>query len=47
MKVVKIKNKRYKLKFENCKICLEATELENEINYLEKNEINIDEHRWY
>ena len=31
-----------KFKFENCKNCLEVTQLENEINYLEKNEINID-----
>ena len=29
-------------KFENYKNCLEATQPENEINYLEKNEINID-----
>ena len=31
-----------KLKFENYKNCLEATELENKINYLEKNKIDID-----
>ena len=31
-----------KLKFENHKNCLEATELENKINHLEKNKINID-----
>ena len=31
-----------KLKFENYKNCLEATQLENKINYLEKNEIHID-----
>ena len=31
-----------KLKFENYKNCLEATQLENKINYLEKNKINID-----
>ena len=32
-----------KLKFENYKNCLECSELENKINYLEKkNEINID-----
>ena len=30
-----------KLKFENCKNSIEATHLENKINYLEKNEINI------
>ena len=28
-----------KLKFENYKNCLEATQLENEINHLEKNKI--------
>ena len=31
-----------KLKFENYKKYLEATELENKINYLEKNKIDID-----
>ena len=31
-----------KLKFENCKNCLEAIQLENNKNYLEKNKINID-----
>ena len=31
-----------KLKFENYENCLEATHLENKINYLEKNEININ-----
>ena len=31
-----------KLKFESCKICLEATQLENKINHLEKNKINKD-----
>ena len=31
-----------KLKFESCKICLEATQLENKINDLEKNKINKD-----
>ena len=30
-----------KLKFENYKNCLEATQLENKINYLEKNKIGI------
>ena len=34
-------NKR-KLKFENDRNCLEATQRENKINYLEKNEISID-----
>ena len=31
-----------KLKFENCKNCLEVTKLENKISYLEKNKISID-----
>ena len=31
-----------KLKFENYKNCLEATQLENKINHLEKNKIDID-----
>ena len=31
-----------KLKFENYKNCLEATQLDNKIEYLEKNKINID-----
>ena len=31
-----------KLKIVNYKICLEATQHENKINYLEKNKINID-----
>ena len=31
-----------KLKFQNYKNCLEATQLENKINYLEKNKIDID-----
>ena len=31
-----------KIKFENYANCLEATQLENQINYLEKNEISID-----
>ena len=34
-----------KLKFENCKNCWEATQLENKINYLEKNQIDIDSHK--
>ena len=29
-------------KFKNYKNCLEATQLKNKINYLEKNKINID-----
>ena len=31
-----------KLKFENYKNCLEATQLESKIKYLEKNEIEVD-----
>ena len=31
-----------KLKFENCKNCLEATQLENKINHLEKNKTDIN-----
>ena len=31
-----------KIKFENYKNCLEVTQLENKINYLEKNKINKD-----
>ena len=31
-----------KLKFENYKNCLEATQLDNKTNYLEKNEINLE-----
>ena len=49
MTVVKINSKKHKkcvinrkIKFENCKNCLEATQLENKINYQEKNEINVD-----
>ena len=50
MIVVKIKKakgtkkcvKKRKLKFENYKNCFEATQLDNKVKYLEKNEINID-----
>ena len=38
-KMCAIKRKR---KFENYKNCLEANQLENKINYLEKNETNIN-----
>ena len=31
-----------KLRFENYKNCLEATQLENKMNHLEKNKIDID-----
>ena len=49
MKVVKIKKQKAQksvtskkiLKFESYKNCLEATQLDNRINYLEKNKINI------
>ena len=34
--------KKIKLKFENYKNCLEATQLHNKIKWLEKNKINID-----
>ena len=37
----KVCHKR-KLKFENYKNYLEATQLQNKINYLEQNEIDID-----
>ena len=30
-----------KLKFENCKNCLKATQPENKMNHLEKNKIHI------
>ena len=49
MTIVKIRNQKTqksvikrKLKFENYKNCLEATQLENKINHLEKDEIDID-----
>ena len=45
MTVVKIRNQKTQksLKdFENYKNCLEATQLENKINYLEKNKTEID-----
>ena len=49
MTVVKIKNQKAqksvikrKLKFENYKNCLEATRLENKMDYLEKNKIEKD-----
>ena len=31
-----------KLEFEYCKNCLEATQLDDKINYLEKSKINVD-----
>ena len=49
MIVVKLKKQKAqksviqrKRKFENYKNCLEATQVHNKINYLEKNEISID-----
>ena len=47
---IKIKSQNYKkcvvkrkLKFEDCKHCLEATQLENKINHLEKkNKLDAD-----
>ena len=36
------KKAKRKLKFENYKSCLEATQLENELNHPEKNKIDID-----
>ena len=44
MTLVKIKKQKAqrKLKFENFKNCLEATQFQNKINYLEKNKIYID-----
>ena len=46
MKVVIIKKqkaqKKRQLKFENYKNCLEATQVDNKINHLEKNENIID-----
>ena len=39
--------KRYvikrKIKFKNHKNCLESTQLDNKINYLEKNEMNVSQ----
>ena len=40
-KGIKICDIKRKLKFETYKHCLEATKLNNEIKYLEKNKINI------
>ena len=49
MTVVKIKKQKARrkgvinrLKFENQKTCLEASQLENKINHLEKNRIDIE-----
>ena len=40
-----IKNKELILKSQNYKHCLEATQLENKINHLEKNTLNVDNYR--
>ena len=50
MMVVKVKKAKdtencvikKKLKFENYKNCSDATQVDNKINYFEKNKINID-----
>ena len=50
MKIVKVKKAKgtkkcamkRKIKFENYKNCLEATQTENKTNHLEKNQIDID-----
>ena len=34
-----------KLKFEDYKNCIEATQLKNKINHLEKNEIDVIDHK--
>ena len=39
---IKMCSIKSKLKFKNHKNCLEATQLDNKINYLEKNKINVD-----
>ena len=41
-KVTKKCVKKRNLKFENYKNCLEATQIEKKISYLEKNKISID-----
>ena len=41
-KIIKKIGIKRKLKFENYKNCLEATQLDNKIKYLEKNKINKD-----
>ena len=41
-KIIKKHGIKRKLKFENYKNCLEATQLDNKIKYLEKNKINKD-----
>ena len=49
MATMKVQDKRHKkvfhkgkLKFQNYKLCLEATQLENKINQLEKNKLAVD-----
>ena len=38
----KVCHKKKQLKFEDYKHCLQATQLENKINQLEKNKVDID-----
>ena len=42
MTVVKIKKQKAQKRVSNCENRLEATQLNNKINYLEKNKIDID-----
>ena len=42
VKIKKAKITKTCVTFENCKSCLEATKLENEINSLGKNKVNKD-----
>ena len=47
-KIAKGKKKvcqKREIKFHYCKNCLEATQLENKINHIEKNEINANSHK--
>ena len=38
----KVYHKKRKIRFENYKNCLEATQLENKVNHLEKNKTDIE-----
>ena len=42
MIIMKIKSKKTKIKLEDYKNCLEVTQLENEVNHLEKNDIVVN-----
>ena len=44
-KAQKSSSKKRKLKFEDYKHCLEASQLENKINQLEKNKVDVDSTR--